>query len=104
MFGGQNMQQMMKQMKKMQSQVQSEQAAIAETEYTGSAPSDMVTVKFNGDHEMLDMQIKPELIDPEDPDELSDMILVAVNDALKKLEADTEKRMGQFAPKGMGGF
>ena len=42
MFGGQNMQGMMKQMKKMQSQVQSEQAAIAETEYIGKAPEDMV--------------------------------------------------------------
>ncbi|MBM7616797.1 DNA-binding YbaB/EbfC family protein [Weissella uvarum] len=102
MFGGQNMQQMMKQMKKMQAQVQSEQADIANTEYEGKAPDDMVVVKFNGDRKMLDMQIKPELIDPEDPDGLADMILVATNDALKKIDADTEKRMGQFAPKGMG--
>ncbi|GEA94796.1 DNA binding protein [Weissella viridescens] len=104
MFGGQNMQGMMKQMKKMQSQVQSEQAAIAETEYIGKAPEDMVVVTFNGDRQMLDMQVKPDVIDPEDPEGLSDMVLVAVNDALKQIEADTEKRLGQFAPKGMGGF
>lgn len=104
MFGGQNMQGMMKQMKKMQSQVQAEQAAISETEYTGKAPEDMVIVKFNGDRTMLDMQVKPEVIDPDDPEGLSDMVLAAVNDALKQIEADTEKRLGQFAPKGMGGF
>lgn len=102
MFGGQNMQQMMKQMKKMQSQMEQEQAAIAETEYLGKSPEDMVIAKFNGDRQLLDLQIKSEVIDPEDPEELSDMVVMAVNDALQKVEADSQKRLGKFAPQGMG--
>jgi hypothetical protein len=102
MFGGQNMQQMMKQMKKMQSQMQDEQSAIAESEYVGKAPEDMVIAKFNGDRQLLDLQIKADVIDPNDPEELSDMVVMAVNDALAQIEADTQKRMGKFAPQGMG--
>jgi len=102
MFGGQNMQQMMKQMKKMQSQMQEEQAAIAETEYLGNSPEDLVIAKFNGDRQLLDLQIKSDVIDPEDPEELSDMVVMAVNDALAKVEADSQKRLGKFAPQGMG--
>lgn len=102
MFGGQNMQQMMKQMKKMQAKVQDEQAAIAKTEYTGKAPEDLVLAKFNGDRQLLDLQIKPEVIDPEDPDALTDLVMEAVNDGLQQIDADTEKRLGQFAPKGLG--
>ena len=94
MFGGQNMQQMMKQAKKMQQQMADEQAAIAKTDYIGHAP-------FNGDRELKDLQINEDIVDPEDVDGLSDMVIVAVNDALKQIEQDQQKRLGQFAPKGM---
>ena len=101
MFGGQNMQQMMKQAKKMQKQMEDEQADIAKTEYIGHAPSDLVLATFNGDRELKDLQIKEEVVDPEDVDSLSDMVIVAVNDALKQIDQDSQKRLGQFAPKGM---
>ena len=54
MFGGQNMQSMMKQVKKMQEQMQNEQEAIAATDYTGHAPSDVVLATFNGNRELKD--------------------------------------------------
>ena len=57
MFGGQNMQSMMKQVKKMQEQMQNEQEAIAATDYTGHAPSDVVLATFNGNRELKDLQI-----------------------------------------------
>ena len=101
MFGGQNMQQMMKQAKKMQKQMEDEQADIAKTEYVGHVPSDLVLATFNGDRELKDLQIKEEVVDPEDVDSLSDMVIVAVNDALKQIDQDSQKRLGQFAPKGM---
>lgn len=101
MFGGQNMQQMMKQAKKMQQQMADEQAAITKTDYIGHAPSDVVLATFNGDRELKDLQINEDIVDPEDVDGLSDMVIVAVNDALKQIEQDQQKRLGQFAPKGM---
>jgi DNA-binding YbaB/EbfC family protein len=101
MFGGQNMQQMMKQAKKMQKQMEDEQSAIAQTDYVGHAPSDLVLETFSGDRELKDLQINADIVDPEDVDGLADMVLVAVNDALKQIEQDQQKRLGQFAPKGM---
>ena len=101
MFGGQNMQSMMKQVKKMQEQMQNEQEAIAATDYTVHAPSDVVLATFNGNRELKDLQIKPEIVDADDVDGMADMILVAVNDALQQIEADQQKRLGQYAPKGM---
>ena len=101
MFGGQNMQQMMKQAKKMQKQMEDEQAAISKTDYVGHAPSDLVLATFSGDRELKDLQIKADIVDPEDVDGLADMVLVAVNDGLKQIEQDQQKRLGQFAPKGM---
>ena len=95
MFGGQNMQSMMKQVKKMQEQMQNEQEAIAATDYTGHAPSDVVLATFNGNRELKDLQIKPEIVDADDVDG------IAVNDALQQIEADQQKRLGQYAPKGM---
>lgn len=101
MFGGQNMQQMMKQAKKMQKQMEDEQSAIAKTDYVGYAPSDLVLATFSGDRELKDLQINPDIVDSDDVDSLADMVLVAVNDALKQIEQDQQKRLGQFAPKGM---
>jgi DNA-binding YbaB/EbfC family protein len=98
MFGNNNMQQMMKQVKQMQANMEAEQAAIAATDYTGVAPQDAVVATFSGDRVLKDLQIKPELIDADDPDSLQDMIIVAVNDGLKKVEEDQTKRLSQYAP------
>lgn len=98
MFGNQNMQQMMKQVKQMQTNVEKEQSAIADTDYVGHAPSDTVVATFTGERVLKDLQIKSELIDPEDPDTLNDMVIVAVNDALKQIDADSQKRLGKYMP------
>ena len=67
----------------------------------GHAPSDLVLATFSGDRELKDLQINPDIVDSDDVDSLADMVLVAVNDALKQIEQDQQKRLGQFAPKGM---
>lgn len=98
MFGKNNMKQMMKQVQQMQANMEAEQAAISATDYTGAAPQESVIATFSGDRELKDLQIKPEIIDATDPDTLSDMIIVAINDGLKKVEDDQQKRLGQYAP------
>ncbi|KDE21624.1 DNA binding protein [Bacillus subtilis] len=60
----------------------------------------MVTVKANGQKEILDVIIKEEVVDPEDIDMLQDLVLAATNEALKKVDEITNETMGQFT-KGM---
>ena len=70
MRGMGNMQSMMRQMQKMQKEMQAAQKELYATEFEGKSASDMVTVKFSGEKVMKDIQIKPEAIDPDDPDML----------------------------------
>ncbi|TYC48912.1 YbaB/EbfC family nucleoid-associated protein [Weissella muntiaci] len=98
MFGNQNMQQMMKQVKQMQANVESEQAQIADTDYVGHAPADAVVATFTGDRILKDLQFAEGVVDADDPDTLADMMIAAVNDALKQIDADSSKRLGQYMP------
>ncbi|EEI18333.1 MAG: YbaB/EbfC family nucleoid-associated protein [Lentilactobacillus hilgardii] len=103
MMNGMNMNKMMKQMQKMQKQLKEEQDNLNKQEFTGSAPDDMVVVTFNGERIMTDIKIKPEAIDPDDPEMLSDLIVAAVNDAMKKIKDTTQSTMGKYA-KGIPGM
>nr|WP_056998337.1 YbaB/EbfC family nucleoid-associated protein [Fructilactobacillus fructivorans] len=96
MMNGMNMGKMMQKARKMQQKMQAEQAEIEKSEFVGKAPEDMVTVTFTGDRKMKDMNVKPDAIDPDDPDMLSDLAISAVNDALGKIEKDTQDKMGQY--------
>jgi len=96
MRGMGNMQGMMKQMKKMQEQMTAEQANLNEQTFAGAAPDDMVNVTFTGDKKMKDITINPDAVDPEDVDMLQDLVLAAVNDALGKIDAQTQNTMGKY--------
>lgn len=91
-----NMQQMMKQVKKMQDEMQKAQEALKEKVVEGSAGGGAVTVKANGHKQVLDIAIKPEVIDPEDAEMLQDLVLAAVNDALRNVDELVNKDMGRF--------
>ncbi len=95
-----NMQNMMKQMQKMQKQMQEAQEELAEKQFEGTAGGGMVKVSVSGQKQLTDVQIKEEVVDPDDIDMLQDLVLAAVNDALKKVDDETNKTMGQFT-KGM---
>nr|WP_160726181.1 YbaB/EbfC family nucleoid-associated protein [Bacillus sp. USDA818B3_A] len=95
-----NMQNMMKQMQKMQKKMAEAQEELGEQKIEGTAGGGMVTVVVSGHKEVLDVQIKPEAVDPDDVEMLQDLVLAAVNDALKKAEELTNNTMGQFT-KGM---
>lgn len=99
MRGG-NMQNMMKQMQKMQKKMAEAQEELGEKRVEGTAGGGMVTVIVTGHKEIVDVVIKPDVVDPDDIDMLQDLVLAATNDALKKAEELTNQTMGQFT-KGM---
>jgi nucleoid-associated protein EbfC len=95
-----NMQKMMKQMQKMQREMAQAQEQLAEERVEGTAGGGMVTVVASGHKEILEVNIKPEVVDPDDIEMLQDLVLAATNDALKKVDDLVGQRMGQFT-KGM---
>ena len=103
-FGGPNMQQLMRQAQKMQEQMQKMQEELDQKEYEATAGGGMVTCKVSGKRELLSLEIKPEAVDPDDVEMLQDLILAAVNEALREGEKTREETMGRLAPGGMGGM
>jgi len=103
MRGMGNMQGMMKQVQKMQKDMEKSQAALNEKEFIGEASNQLVTATFTGDRKLKDISIKEEVVDPEDVEMLQDLIVMAVNDGLMKIEKETQATMGQYA-KGLPGF
>lgn len=92
--GPSNMQGMIKQAQKMQEDMARTQAELAETMYTATAGGGMVTATVNGSHELQNLQIQPEAVDPEDVEMLTDMVTAAVNEAIRKAVEDSEQRLG----------
>ncbi len=99
-----NMQMIMQQAKKMQAQLQKDQEELEKTEYTGT--SSLVNVKMNGKYEVKEVKINlsdGETISSEDTEMLEDMLMLAVNDAVKKIEKDKENKMGKYG-QGLAGL
>lgn len=91
-----NMQKMMKQMQKMQKDMQKAQEELAEKTVEGTAGGGMVTVVVNGQKQVINVNIKEDVVDPEDIEMLQDLVLAATNDALKQMDDLTNNTMGQF--------
>lgn len=96
MRGMGNMQGMMKQMQKMQKKMAQAQEELGEKEIEGTAGGGMVTVVVSGHKEVLDVKINEEVVDPDDIEMLQDLVLAAINDALKQADELTNQTMGQF--------
>jgi DNA-binding YbaB/EbfC family protein len=94
--GGGNMSQMIKQAKKMQEQMEKMQAELKEKVVEASAGGGAVTVKVSGKQELLEIKIKPEVVDPEDVEMLEDLILAVINDALKKSQEMVSGEMSKI--------
>lgn len=84
MRGMGNMQNMMKQMQKMQKKMAQAQEELGEKKVEGTAGGGMVTVIATGHKEIVEVKINQEAVDPDDVEMLEDLVLAAVNDALKK--------------------
>ena len=91
-----NMQQMMKQARKMQEQLASVQANLSETTVDASAGGGMVKVTVNGDMQLVSVKIDPEAVDPDDIEMLEDMIVAAVNEAVRGVNEIASKQMGSI--------
>lgn len=91
--GPQNMQAMIKQAQKMQEDMENLKAELDEREYDISAGGGAVAVKINGKKEILSIDIKPEIVDPDDVETLSDIIVAAVNEAIKRVETTNDAEM-----------
>ena len=90
------MQQLMRQAQKLQEQMTKAQEELDEREYSAQAGGGMVTVKVSGKKEVLSIEIKPEAVDPDDVEMLQDLVLAAVNEALRTANDTTEREMGKL--------
>ena len=102
-FGGGNMQQLMRQAQKLQQQMAEAQEALDAAEYEAASGGGMVSVKVSGKRELTSITIDPQVVDPDDIEMLQDLIMAAVNEALRKGEEVRENTMSRMAP-GMGGM
>ncbi len=84
--GPQNMQAMIRQAQKMQEDMAAKQAELDAREYDISAGGGVVKVKINGKREILSIDLEPEIVDPDDIETLSDILVAAVNEAIKRVE------------------
>lgn len=96
-----NMQAMLKQAQKMQKDMMETQKKIDEMEFEGK--SSIVTIKMNGKKELLSMNIEADSFEKDEIEMLQDMIIVAINDAMKKVDKEVEDKMGAYT-KGMPGL
>ena len=103
-FGGGNMQQLMRQAQKMLQQLTAAQEELDNREYEASSGGGAVTCRVSGKRELLSLTIKPEAVDPDDVEMLQDLIMAAVNEALRTGEKTREETMNRMAPGGMGGL
>jgi DNA-binding YbaB/EbfC family protein len=86
-----NIQKLMKQAQQMQEKLVQEQGAL---ELEVSVGGGMVTIKMNGLKQLLDVTIDPEVLDPEDPGMIADLIQAAVNEAGRKVDEELQQRLG----------
>ena len=91
----------MMKLRKMQKQIMEAQEKLEQTVFTGTAGGGVVTAEVKGNHEVVAIHIDPEAMD--DKDMVEDMVVLAINDAGKKIDAESNKLLGGFGG-GLGGF
>lgn len=95
-MGGGNMNQMLKQAQKMQKEMAKMQEELESKELEASAGGGAVSVTVNGKKELLGINIDKEVVDPDDVEMLQDLIIAAVNEAMRKVDEEMSSKMGKF--------
>lgn len=99
---------MMQRIQKMQEEMTKTQTAVEESEFSASVGGGAVEVIVNGKHEVKSIKMQPEVVDPEDIDMLEDLLLAAINEAIRKANETMESEMGKLTGglniPGMGGL
>lgn len=99
-----NMNNLMKQAQKMQKQMEENQKALEETEFTATAGGGAVEITVTGKKEVVKVKLAEEVVDPDDVEMLEDLIMAATNEALRKMEAETQAVMSKLTGGLGGGF
>lgn len=94
--GPQNMQALMRQVQKAQEEVAQKQEELDAREYDISAGGGVVNVKINGKREILAIDLKPEIVDPDDIETLSDILVAAVNEAIKRVDTTNADELNRI--------
>lgn len=94
--GGGNMNQMIKQAQKMQAEMMKAQEEMEVSEYEASVGGGAVTVKVSGKKQVLSLTISPEAVDPDDVEMLEDLVISAVNEAMKKADDAASQSMSKL--------
>ena len=92
-----NMANLMKQAQRMQRQMEENQKALEEKEFTATAGGGAVEVTISGKKEVTKVKISEDAVDPDDVEMLEDLIMAATNEALRKVEDEAAKAMGKLA-------
>ena len=96
MPGGMNQAAMMKQAQKMQQDMLRMQEEMERKTYKATSGGGMVTAEVNGKHELLNLTIDPEAVDPDDVEMLQDMVIAAVNEAMRTADAEAAANMSRL--------
>jgi len=96
MPGGMNQAAMMKQAQKMQQEMLRMQEEMENKTYSATAGGGMVTACVNGKHQVVSIEINPEAVDPDDVEMLQDMVIAAVNEAMRTADTDAANNMSRF--------
>ena len=94
--GPQNMQALMRQVQKAQEEVAQKQEELDAREYDISAGGGVDNVKINGKREILAIDLKPEIVDPDDIETLSDILVAAVNEAIKRVDTTNADELNRI--------
>lgn len=103
-MGGMNMNALMKQAQKMQKQMEEAQAALAEQVVETTSGGGAVKVTATGKKEIKEIKINPDVVDPDDVEMLEDLILSAVNEALRQVDEIANGVMSKIAGGNLGGM
>lgn len=95
--GPQNLQQIARQAQKLQEDMDAAKEELDVKEYTASAGGNAVNVTVTGKMELKSIELKPEVVDPEDVEMLSDLIIAAANEALRSAAADRDATMEKLS-------
>lgn len=96
MPGGMNQAAMIKQAQKMQMEMQRMQEEMETKTYTAAAGGGMVKASVNGKHEVVNLEINPEAVDPDDVEMLQDMVIAAVNEAMRAADTEAANNMSRL--------
>ena len=95
-FGGMNINQLMKEAKKMQADMEKSQEELAVKEFEATSGGGAISVKVSGSKEIKEIKIQKDVVDPDDVEMLEDLIISAVNEALRKVDSATQASFGKY--------